>query len=100
MNPANELQLRITQSAKQEIQRLQESLPLGPDQYLRIGIKGGGCSGISYLLAFDQKTEQDKLITIQDIQIIVNPAHTLYLIGMEIDYENTELNQGFLFINP
>ncbi len=68
--------------------------------YLRIGVKGGGCSGLSYLLAFDQKTEKDNEYLLEDIQVIIEKHHVMYVLGMEIDYEDGLNTRGFVFNNP
>lgn len=90
----------FTDSALEELQRLQETLELGSDQYLRIGVKGGGCSGMSYLLAFDKKEEKDQVFHFQGQTVIMNKAHVMYVLGMEIDWENGLNNRGFVFRNP
>jgi Iron-sulfur cluster assembly accessory protein len=69
-------------------------------QYLRIGVKGGGCSGMSYVLGFDTKTESDKEFEIEGIPCVMNKAHELYLMGMEIDWSEGLDNRGFTFNNP
>ena len=99
----NDLQtapLQFTQSAVEEIHKLKASLEVGEDHFLRIGVKGGGCSGLSYLLAFDKKEEQDKEYLIHGIPVIMNKAHVMYVLGMEVDWENGLNNRGFAFRNP
>jgi iron-sulfur cluster assembly protein len=73
---------------------------LAEDQYLRIGVKGGGCSGMSYLLAFDHIEENDNTYEIQGLPVVMNKAHVMYVLGMEIDWENGLNNRGFVFQNP
>ncbi|MFT5724964.1 MAG: iron-sulfur cluster assembly protein [Bacteroidia bacterium] len=68
--------------------------------YLRIGVKGGGCSGLSYLLAFDQKEAGDNEYQIDDISVVMNKAHVMYVLGMEVDYEYGLNTRGFTFSNP
>jgi len=92
--------ISFTASARTEIAKLQHELNIKDDQFLRIGIKGGGCAGVSYLLAFDKKEEKDDLYLVDGIQVIVNKAHTMHILGLEIDYEDDDLNKGFVFINP
>ncbi|MCC7298532.1 MAG: iron-sulfur cluster assembly accessory protein [Bacteroidia bacterium] len=90
----------FTQSAFEELMRLKEDLKLVEDQYLRIGVKGGGCSGLSYLLAFDKKEEHDKMYQYQGLDIVMNKAHVMYVLGMQVDWENGLNNRGFVFVNP
>lgn len=67
---------------------------------LRIGVKGGGCSGLSYVLGFDEKDENDNEYEHEGIPFVMNRSHELYLAGMEIDWENGLNNRGFTFSNP
>jgi len=72
-----------------------------PDQYgLRVGVKGGGCSGFSYILGFDEVKEDVKTFALGDLTVIMNQAHGLYLLGMEIDWVEGLNNRGFSFNNP
>ena len=67
---------------------------------LRVGVKGGGCSGLSYVLGFDQRTEKDNDYEVDGVHFIMDRSHELYLAGMEIDWENGLNNRGFTFNNP
>lgn len=67
---------------------------------LRIGVKGGGCSGLSYVLGFDQKGDSDIEYTYKGLPFIMNNAHLLYLMGMEIDWQDGLNARGFSFTNP
>lgn len=78
--------------------RVQENIPA--DYCLRVGVKGGGCSGFSYVLGFDAPAEADQRFESQGIEIVMNKAHAIYLLGMEIDFHNGLDNRGFTFNNP
>jgi iron-sulfur cluster assembly protein len=68
---------------------------------LRLGIQGGGCSGLSYSIRFDtQPRERDRVYLFDDVRIFVDPKSFIYLHGMILDYEETLMRQGFNFINP
>lgn len=68
---------------------------------LRLGVQGGGCSGLSYNIRFDtQPRERDRVYTFDDVRIFVDPKSFIYLHGMVLDYEETLMRQGFNFINP
>lgn len=67
---------------------------------LRIGIKGAGCAGINYLLGFDRKKEDDIEYVIDDIQVFIQKRHTMYLIGLEVDFYEGADARGFTFVNP
>lgn len=89
----------ITSNAIAEFKKLLNEAE-NADKYLRIGVKGGGCSGMSYLLGFENKTEKDVVYEIEGIPCIINPAHLLYLNGMEIHWEGGLNARGFTFQNP
>lgn len=67
---------------------------------LRLGVEGGGCAGLSYTIAFDQKKENDLEYLIEGIPVYMNKAHSLYLSGMEVDYQDGLNARGFTFKNP
>jgi iron-sulfur cluster assembly protein len=68
---------------------------------LRLGIQGGGCSGLSYSVQFDtQARERDRIFQFGDVRIFVDPKSLLYLNGMTLDWEDTLMKQGFVFRNP
>jgi len=68
---------------------------------LRLGVQGGGCSGLSYNIRFDtQPRERDRIFQFGDVRLFVDPKSFIYLSGMVLDYEHTLMKQGFNFINP
>ena len=67
---------------------------------MRIGVKGGGCSGLSYVLGFDEKQDSDELFEIEGIPVIMNSGHGIYLLGMQIDWQDGLNARGFSFNNP
>jgi iron-sulfur cluster assembly protein len=68
---------------------------------LRLGVKGGGCSGLSYSVGFDkQPKERDNIFTFEGVKVFIDPKSFVYLKGMKLDYEETLIRQGFNFINP
>jgi len=90
----------LGEGAIREIRKLMEKEDFDHSQHLRIGVKGGGCSGMTYLLGFDHITEKDKKFEIEGISCIMNPAHEIYLYGIEIDWQDGLNNRGFVFKNP
>ena len=69
--------------------------------YIRVGVKSGGCSGLSYELTFDkEEKENDKVFENNDIKIIVDKKSFLYLVGTELDYSGGLNGTGFVFKNP
>jgi iron-sulfur cluster assembly protein len=92
--------ITLTEGAIIEIKKLMQKESHDPSQLLRIGVKGGGCSGMSYLMGFDYPTEKDFEFEIAGIRCIMNKAHEMYLLGIEIDWQDGLNNRGFVFKNP
>ena len=92
--------INLTDGAVTQLKRLIEEKEVPSDYGLRIGVKGGGCSGFSYILGFDEKTEKDEEYTVKGIKVFMEKAHGLYLLGMEIDWLEGLNNRGFIFNNP
>lgn len=92
--------ISLTESAISQLQRIMKEQNV-PDEYgLRVGVKGGGCSGFSYVLGFDAHKEKDEVYEINGMKVFIEKAHSLYLVGMEIDWEDGLNNRGFAFNNP
>jgi iron-sulfur cluster assembly protein len=92
--------LSITDNAVQQLRNIREKEQVPADYHLRVGVKGGGCSGFSYVLGFDQAQENDQHFEIKGLPVVMNKAHALYLLGMEIDFLDGLNNRGFTFNNP
>jgi iron-sulfur cluster assembly protein len=93
--------VQFTPGALEELHRLYDALEMKDRSHLRIGVKGGGCSGMSYLLAFDQEiSDKDSHYEVEGIPVVLNKAHIMYVLGMEVDWENGLNNRGFSFNNP
>jgi iron-sulfur cluster assembly protein len=90
----------LTDGAIAEIRMLMSQEGFDTTQKLRLGVKGGGCSGMSYILGFDHKQENDNEFEIEGIPCIMNKAHEIYLHGMQVDWQNGLNNRGFTFTNP
>ena len=68
---------------------------------LRLGVQGGGCSGLSYNIRFDtQPRERDRIFQFGDVRVFVDTKSFIYLNGMVLDYQETLMQQGFVFVNP
>ena len=67
---------------------------------LRISVEGGGCSGMNYVLGFDQKKDGDQEFLIDGIKVFMHKAHGLYLAGMQINFQDGLNARGFTFNNP
>lgn len=90
----------LTEGAINELKRIISEPGFDTSQLLRLGVKGGGCSGMTYVLGFDKKTENDLEFEIEGISCIMNKSHELYLSGMQVDWVNGLNNRGFTFQNP
>jgi iron-sulfur cluster assembly protein len=90
----------LTEGAIVELKRLMQEDGFDHSQRLRIGVKGGGCSGMTYVLGFDQPTAEDEQFEIEGIPCIMNKSHQLYLYGMMIDWQGGLNSRGFTFTNP
>lgn len=90
----------LTDTALTQLKRIMEEQKV-PDNYgLRVGVKGGGCSGFSYVLGFDERKDKDDVHVIGDLNVFMEKAHAIYLLGMEIDWVEGLNNRGFTFTNP
>ena len=92
--------LTLTEGAMTALKAIRDENKVTENHGLRVGVKGGGCSGFSYILGFDVKKESDTEFMIDDMRVFMNKAHGIYLAGIEIDYSNGLNNRGFIFNNP
>lgn len=92
--------LTLTDGAIKQLKRIMESEQVAEENGLRVGVKGGGCAGFSYILGFDAKQEGDEEYLINGIKVFMNKAHAIYLLGMEVDFQDGLNNRGFTFNNP
>jgi len=94
--------LQVTEKAIKRIRVAMAKEGISPTEGgLRLGVMGGGCSGLSYSIKFDtQPRERDRIYEFDDVRVFVDPKSFLYLHGMTLDYEETLIRQGFKFINP
>lgn len=90
----------LTDGAINALNRIREEQNIPDEHGLRVGVKGGGCSGFSYILGFDQEKEDDQVHSIKGMKVLMQKAHALYLLGMEIDWVEGLNNRGFSFNNP
>jgi iron-sulfur cluster assembly accessory protein len=100
MEIMTEAPVTFTRRAVTEIERLMKEDGFDQTAVLRIGVKGGGCSGMSYILGFDQKQGNDEDYQYEGLPFVMNIAHGIYLLGMEIDWQDGLNARGFTFKNP
>ena len=93
--------IALTERAVKEIRRIIEDQKLPDVTALRVGVKGGGCSGFSYTLGFDDQVgEIDQITEVEGVKVVCDPKSFLYLNGTEIDFEDNLMGRGFKFGNP
>jgi iron-sulfur cluster assembly protein len=94
--------IQITDKAISKVRSAMEKEGVSVDQGgLRLGVQGGGCSGLSYNIRFDtQPRERDRVFQFGGVRVFVDPKSFIYLHGMVLDYQETLMQQGFVFVNP
>ena len=94
--------IQVTDRAIAKIRSAMAKEGVSPEQGgLRVGVQGGGCSGLSYNIRFDsQPRERDRIFQFGDVRVFVDPKSFIYLHGMTLDYQETLMQQGFVFVNP
>lgn len=92
--------VQLTERAAKQVHKIRSDENLEDELHLRVAVEGGGCSGLSYKLGFDYKSEDDEVLVSQGIEIIVDPKHMMYLKGISVDYPDGLDARGFTFDNP
>jgi len=90
----------VTDRACQEIRLIFESEPREGDVGLRLGVTGGGCSGLSYAMDFGQQREDDTVLAFEGFRVLLDPKSTIYLKGITLDFNDGLMGKGFVFSNP
>jgi iron-sulfur cluster assembly protein len=92
--------VKITEKAESEIKNIMATKNIPTDYHLRVGVKGGGCGGMSFALGFDKPKSEDQQFEISGIPVLIEKRHLMFLIGMQIDFFEDDEARGFTFINP
>lgn len=95
--------IEVTEKALNHILKLRSELGEGSEKYfLRVGVKGGGCSGFSYTMDFDTEvTDKDEIIVVNDyLTVVINKVSLLYIFGTELNYSDGLNGKGFHWVNP
>ena len=93
--------IQLTESALKHVLALREKV--GKDLYLRVGVRQGGCSGMSYMMDFEESSkvqESDQVFDYDGFKIVCDPKSLLYLYGLVLDYSDALIGGGFQFTNP
>ncbi len=91
--------IKITEKAEAEIRHIMDTKNIPQDYFLRVGVKGGGCGGMSYALGFDKPKDEDEQMEIAGIPVLIEKKHVMFLMGMNIDFFEGEDARGFTFVN-
>ncbi|KAA3645732.1 MAG: iron-sulfur cluster assembly accessory protein [Bacteroidetes bacterium] len=93
--------IKVNDKAKEKILSLLSESGKAAESFVRVGVKGGGCSGLMYDLDFDTELKaEDKVIEDNEVKIVIDKKSMLYLIGTELDFSDGLNGKGFSFINP
>jgi iron-sulfur cluster assembly accessory protein len=98
--PVSENPVSLTKRAARQVELIRKQEEIGDDLYLRVAVEGGGCAGLNYKLGFDYRNSDDNEYQSEEIPIIINPKHLMYLDGIVIDYPDGLDARGFTFDNP
>jgi iron-sulfur cluster assembly protein len=93
--------ITLSDKAVNEVRRIMETNSIPESYGLRIGVKGGGCSGLSYSLGFDaEQREGDKVLEQDGVRVYIDGKSLFYLVGTVLDYTDGLSGRGFVFNNP
>lgn len=92
--------ITVTERAAKQLDKIIAKENAAPGKFLRIGVKGGGCSGLSYFMEFDEPKELDETVSQHGVDLIIDKRHALYLQGTVLDFKDGLDARGFTFENP
>lgn len=90
----------ISAKAAAEIRKIMQTKNIPEDYSLRLGIRGGGCGGVSLIIGFDKQKASDLAYSVEGISVLVDKKHTMYIIGKEVDFYEGSDARGFMFVDP
>jgi iron-sulfur cluster assembly protein len=101
MKPKLNEEITLTPKAAEQVAAIRKENNIPESHGLRVGVKGGGCSGLSYVLGFDAESKPgDKVFELLGITIYIDPKSLFYLSGTQLDYQDGLNGKGFVFNNP
>lgn len=93
--------ITVSDKAKVKVAELKKNANLGPEYFLRVSVVGGGCSGLSYKLDFDNEAQpNDQVFEVDNVKLVTDLKSFLYLCDTELDFSDGLNGKGFHFINP
>jgi iron-sulfur cluster assembly protein len=90
----------VTERAEQEIRSIFEKERPGARKGLRLGVVGGGCSGLSYAMEFSEHQANDNVLRLDGFVVLLDPKSSIYLKDVTLDFEDGLTGKGFVFRNP
>jgi iron-sulfur cluster assembly protein len=90
----------VSERALAEIKKIQQQEQVSHTGGLRLGVKGGGCSGMTYVLNFDEPTDHDQVYEVGGVRFLIDQRHLIYLAQMHVDFQDGLNARGFTFQNP
>ena len=99
-NSVEEKLINVTDKAVNQVKTIFENEGKGDEYGLRLGVIGGGCSGLSYKIDFDTKKEKDNVLEFDGVKVFIDLKSSIYLKGITLDFKDGLNGKGFVFINP
>jgi iron-sulfur cluster assembly protein len=90
------LPLKFTEEAITEVKNIMQNKGIPAGYGLRVGVRGGGC-GATFMLGFDKEKATDEVYMLQDVPVYIDKKHLMYVIDIEVDFEETQEGRGFTF---
>lgn len=98
--PVRTAPISLTERALVEVKNIITEKNVPTEYGLRVGVQGGGCSGMSYLLGFDKPKTSDETYELDGVLLMMDRKHAMYVLGMEVDFQDGLNARGFIFNNP
>lgn len=89
----------LTARAAEEVRKIMQTKNIPAEYGLRVGIRGGGCGGVSLIIGFDKQKSTDLFFQDEGIEILIDKKHTMYLIGKQVDFYEGADARGFMFVD-
>jgi iron-sulfur cluster assembly protein len=98
--PSRLLPVLITDRAREEVYVIYTRKNIPQDYGLRIGVKGSGCAGITYVIGFDKPQTNDEIFDEGMFKVLIEKKHFMHLLGLQVDFIDSDKERGFLFTHP
>lgn len=89
----------LTARAAEEVRKIMQTKNIPAEYGLRVGIRGGGCGGVSLIIGFDKQKSTDLIYKDEGIEVLIDKKHTMYLIGKQVDFYEGADARGFMFVD-